>query len=1502
MERRARKKFFKQRYLSYKGLFHRSLPLKSRNARLYPFPSDLIRQVNARRKKKQARQEGIKRLLRSFYAPPSVPPTGLKAFIWDFLAIPENEWSEEHDLSDTPFNPAAPTKEHHSCCPTKVPNAETPDKPPSSRDKTEPLMVPVNSELCVSPSGWKAVIWAFLGIPENEWSEERDDDVEPTPSYDDNEFEDPLSVSTAVHRIERVFDAFSVAGEAGPTNVEACVGESQPSAAYKASLRDSVQQLHSDTWHEPASSHGYVVWDTGASQAITSSRDDFMPGTFQPLQERVVQGLAKGSQIEGKGTVEWYIAAFDGTMRRFEITAFLVPTAKRRLISPQAYIWEEMNKSGCEERTEGTHATFSLVGHATEKRVTCNFHPSNNLPMSLVFRAPALDQAVEGLLSCVADLENENLSNAQKTLLKFHFKFGHISMEQIQKLLGTGRLATSRATRAQHRLAANCIRPRCASCQFGKQARRSTPGISGGTQKSPGALKYDDIIPGKGISVDHFICSTKGRLLDSLGKTDPAKMYKGGCIFVDHYSGAVFIKEQVGMSGLETLQSKVDFEQWLHTFGIVAQEYRTDNSTAFCNTDFRIELSKNHQVSKFAGVGAHHSNIVAERSIRTIMGMARTQMLHAAIRWPEVSDAQLWPLAVQYSVHIFNRMPTKHNGLSPIDLISRMTETVDSLQDLHPFGCPVYVLDPSLADGKKIPKWTPRSRRGVFVGVSAKHSSESPLILNLLTGKISPQYHVVFDDAFSTVSTDSDTEVDLTVSPWSDLFSDSVFQYPFDENQRVPDLGDDWTEDAWHAREQSKRTRIRQRRHESVNPPTIGDYTAPVPREPSNPGEPSLRESTPREAPTQREATPREEPTQREATPREESTPAPPPVVEIQREIEREADSQPLPARPVHRCKREKDTQTQPLRRSSRRSVPPVRFSDEVFAAEIEALEEILLSETSSDKTTSDLLEAYAAATKDPDTLRWHEMIHDEDADEFYAAAKKEINSLKEAKTWTIVPISEARGTILPGTWTFRRKRKADGTIKSYKGRFCVRGDLQKEAGDTFAPVVQWSTTRLLLYFTLFFGWDTRCVDFSNAFIQAKLDKPVFIKPPQGFEEVMEGRPDSCLRLDRSLYGLKAAPRLWFEHLKAALERAGLQQSQLDPCLFYGDKIMMVCHVDDLCIASPSSARIDELISTLRGFGMKLTDEGPLAEYLGINCKINKEDKSIEMLQTGLIDKVIDAIENPTGQRREGLTAKKTPAHVAPLHKSEDSPPLDADYDYRAVVGMLLYLSGNSRPDIAFAVSQVARFTHNPKVPHGDAVKRIVRYLKGTRTRGMILRPTGDLCIDNYVDSDFAGLFGHEDSNDPISVKSRSGYIITIGGCPLVWKSKLQSTIALSTVEAEYSALSTSMRDLLPLKLQVKEMTDKLGLQKAYKIKTKSTVFEDSTGCIALANCTTMTPRAKHIATTYHWFRNHVMRGETEIIKIDTTEQLSDIMTKSLPVHQFCYLRDKMMNWESHAS
>ena len=149
---------------------------------------------------------------------------------------------------------------------------------------------------------------------------------------------------------------------------------------------------------------------------------------------------------------------------------------------------------------------------------------------------------------------------------------------------------------------------------------------------------------------------------------------------------------------------------------------------------------------------------------------------------------------------------------------------------------------------------------------------------------------------------------------------------------------------------------------------------------------------------------------------------------------------------------------------------------------------------------------------------------------------------------------------------------------------------------------------------------------------------------------------------------------------------------------------------------------------------------------------------------------------------------------------------------------MLLYLVMNSRPDIAYSVSQVCRFTHDPHKPHDKAVKMIICYLQATKDKGLIFKPDKSLALDSFVDADFARLYGVENKTNPISVKSQTGYIISIGGCPLVWKSKLQQLNALSTTEAETNIVCDMMRVLLPLHLLIHKTSTYLGMQRTYKV------------------------------------------------------------------------------------
>ena len=210
---------------------------------------------------------------------------------------------------------------------------------------------------------------------------------------------------------------------------------------------------------------------------------------------------------------------------------------------------------------------------------------------------------------------------------------------------------------------------------------------------------------------------------------------------------------------------------------------------------------------------------------------------------------------------------------------------------------------------------------------------------------------------------------------------------------------------------------------------------------------------------------------------------------------------------------------------------------------------------------------------------------------------------------------------------------------------------------------------------------------------------------------------------------------------------------------------------------------------------------------------------------------------------------------------------------------------------------QCARFSTDPKRSHEVAVKRIGRHLLDTKDEGIIFNPSNTSYLDCYVDADFAGMYKVEDSDDPISVKSRIGYVLIFAESPLLWSTKLQSEIALSTTEAEYIALSQSMRDLIPSRELLNEVSKILQYSAPNKSKAISTVFEDNNGALELANCPRMRPRTKHIAIKYHHFREQVMTGKIKIEGIDTSTQIADIFTKPLTRTKFETLRKLLLGW-----
>jgi len=533
-----------------------------------------------------------------------------------------------------------------------------------------------------------------------------------------------------------------------------------------------------------------------------------------------------------------------------------------------------------------------------------------------------------------------------------------------------------------------------------------------------------------------------------------------------------------------------------------------------------------------------------------------------------------------------------------------------------------------------------------------------------------------------------------------------------------------------------------------------------------------------------------------------------------------------------------------------------------------------------------------AKANSDPDTLSWDQAMVSPYREEFLKAAQVEVDALVEKDTWYEEHKSLATTKIIPSQWVFRIKRTPDGSIKKFKARLVLRGDLQEDDGkDNYSPVAAWSTVRTFLSITVMLGWITTTIDFSNAFVQSELpkDEPVWMHVPRGYVST-KGR-DYCLRLVKSLYGLSVAPLLWFNHSTAAFKKLGLVQSQHDPCLWYGNDIMLVQYVDDCGISAPTQERIDKFVNDLRELNFELTQEESFEEFLGIKFETLK-DGSIKCTQKGLIKKTLEAAG------MENCNPNSVPAAQAALGADKDGPPMEDKWNYRGICGMLLYLSTNTRPDITFAVSQVCRFGNDPKKSHATAVKTILRYLKKTCNEGIIVRPsTQRLNLDLYVDADFCGLFGREDPRDANSVRSRTGYIAMLCGWPIIWKSSLQTHLSQSTLEAEYSALSSALRTFLPLKQLVEEMIKKTKCKMLEGARVHATVFEDNQSTYFLATNQRITSRTKYLLAKWHWFWDAYNRSEFSIVKCPTDQQHSDYLTKAQPKTVFEQNRRAVQGW-----
>lgn len=442
-----------------------------------------------------------------------------------------------------------------------------------------------------------------------------------------------------------------------------------------------------------------------------------------------------------------------------------------------------------------------------------------------------------------------------------------------------------------------------------------------------------------------------------------------------------------------------------------------------------------------------------------------------------------------------------------------------------------------------------------------------------------------------------------------------------------------------------------------------------------------------------------------------------------------------------------------------------------------------------------------------------------------------------------------------------------------YKARLVAQGCSQQfglDYEETFSPVVRFESLRGVLALGAHYKLQLHQMDVSTAFLHGELSEEVYMKQPEGF--IKPGEKNLVCRLKRSIYGLKQSPRCWNHALDGCLKQMGFRQTASDPCLYVssdseGEVFVVAVYVDDIVLGGRSEAKLSEVKAGLSQ-RFKMKDLGPLHHFLGVT--VAQDSGKLWIGQPAFTERIL---------QKFGMSdAKPVRTPVNPdikLTQCENETDVYNQKMYQAAVGSLLYLSTKTRPDIAFAVGTVARFSAKPTRDHWMAVKRILRYLGGTINFGLQYSETSSSECVGYSDADWAGDIGDR--------KSTSGYMFLLGGAAISWRSNKQSYVALSTAEAEYVSLSAASQEAVWLQQLVSELSN--------EDVRKTVLYEDNQSAICLSKSQVVHGKTKHIEIKYHYIRELVESGRVEVIYCPSEDMIADMLTKGLPILQFEKLR-----------
>ena len=442
-----------------------------------------------------------------------------------------------------------------------------------------------------------------------------------------------------------------------------------------------------------------------------------------------------------------------------------------------------------------------------------------------------------------------------------------------------------------------------------------------------------------------------------------------------------------------------------------------------------------------------------------------------------------------------------------------------------------------------------------------------------------------------------------------------------------------------------------------------------------------------------------------------------------------------------------------------------------------------------------------------------------------------------------------------------KAKLNPDGSLERRKARLVACGYSQTHGVDffeTFSPVVRYESVRCVLALAAEKNMVLKQFDVKTAFLNGKLSEEVYMRQPEGYDD---GSGRVC-RLHKSLYGLKQSSRNWNETFSRFIEQEGFHATAEDTCVYLrkrGNDWTIIClYVDDGLIAGTNESSVSSFISKLQK-RFQVTVNEPTC-YVGMEIRQDRKNKTIAVSQSGYIRRVLEKFgmtdANPVATPME-------PSVKLMIEDSKDK----FECPYREAIGCLNYLSQVSRPDITFAVNRLARYCESPKQVHWNAVKRVIRYLKGTIEYSIRFSGTSKAGLTGHCDSDWGG--------DEHENRSTSGYVFQLNGGPVAWSSRLQKTSALSVTEAEYMALTEALTEALWLRPYLKS----IGLE----VDDATPIRVDNQAAIHLSLNPEFHRRTKHVGIRYHRIRQEQDMKVVSVEYVQTDQNPADMLTKAVP-------------------